>query len=74
MSKSEILAELRNLSPEDREEILSFLWSMEEEEAIRRGPTASERALLDRELADYEATRDPGSPWPEVEKRLRRRT
>lgn len=74
MSKSEILAALPRLSAEDREEILSLLWRLEEDETIRRGASASERALLDRELADYEATRDPGHPWPDVEKRLRRQT
>ena len=67
MSKAEILAELSNLTAEDREEILDRLWRMEEEEAIRHGPTISERTLLDRELGDYEAE-------PDVEKRLRRKT
>ena len=74
MSKAEILAELPRLSPEDRGEILMHLWQMQEEAATRRGPTASERNLLDRELAEYEANPDSGSPWSEVEARLRRRS
>jgi putative addiction module component (TIGR02574 family) len=74
MSKNEILAELPQLSPEDRGEILMRLWQLEEEAAMRRGPIASEKSLLDRELAQYEADSDAGSPWSEVEARLRRRT
>lgn len=73
MSKAEILAELSNLTPEDREEILDRLWHLEEEEAIRLGPTISEKTLLDRELDEYQAKPDAGAPWSEVETRLRRK-
>jgi hypothetical protein len=46
---------------------------MEEEEALRTAPSSEEKAMLDRELADYESTRDGGIPWSDVENRLRRR-
>jgi hypothetical protein len=73
MSKSDILAELPKLDARERGEILNELWRMEEEEALRSGPRPDEKAMLDRELADYESTRDAGAPWSEVEARLRRR-
>ena len=73
MSKSEILAALPKLSSQDRAEILQQLWSLEEEEAVRKGPSSEEKQLLDRELADYEKSNDPGTPWKVAEARLRRR-
>ena len=73
MSKSDILAELPKLTPEDRGEILDHLWRLEEEAAIRRGPTEAEKALLDKELADFLANPGAGAPWSETEARLRHR-
>ena len=74
MSKAEILAELPNLTAEDREEILDQLWRLEEEEALRLGPTASEKTLLDRELDEYRANPDDVRPWSDVKARLNRKT
>jgi hypothetical protein len=73
MSKSDILAELPKLDASARGEILGELWRIEEEAALRGGPSLDEKVMLDRELADYESTRDAGSPWSEVDARLRRR-
>ena len=73
MSKADILAELPKLTADDRGEILDQLWSLEEQEALRRGPSAQEKALLDAELADYAANPDAGSSWAEVQARLRQR-
>lgn len=73
MSKADILAELPKLTADDRGEILDQLWSLEEQEALRRGPSAQEQALLDVELADYAANPNAGSPWAEVQARLRQR-
>jgi hypothetical protein len=72
MSKSDILAELPKLDASARGEILGELWRIEEEAALRSGPSPEEKTMLDRELADYESTRDAGSAWSEVEARLRR--
>ena len=72
MSKADILAELPRLTPADRGEILDQLWSLEEQEALRRGPSAHEKALLDEELADYTANPNAGSSWAEVQARLLR--
>lgn len=70
MSKSDILAELPKLTAADRSEILDQLWSMEEQKALRRGPSAEEKTLLDEELADYKAKPNAGSSWAEVQTRL----
>jgi hypothetical protein len=69
MSKTEILAELPKLTAEDRSDILARLWQMEE----AAGPTAREKQLLNEAQAAYDAKPDAGSPWSEVEARLRRR-
>jgi putative addiction module component (TIGR02574 family) len=68
MSKAEILAELPRLTPEDRAEILNRLWDMEE-----RGPTEHEKAVLNEAQAAYDADSSPGTPWREVEARMRKR-
>lgn len=73
MSKSDILAELPKLTSADRSEILDQLWSLEEQEALRRGPSPEEKILLDAELEDYAANPAVGSSWAEVQARLRQR-
>lgn len=73
MSKADILAELPRLTADDRGEILDQLWSLEEQEALRRGPSPEEKTLLDAELADYAANPNAGSSWSEVQARLRQR-
>jgi putative addiction module component (TIGR02574 family) len=70
MSKAEILVELPRLSPQDRAEILERLCSLEE----TAGPTDREKALLNEAQAHYDANPADGSPWSEVERRLRRRS
>ena len=70
MSKAEILAELPRLSAHDRAEILERLWSLEE----AAGPTDREKVLLSEAQAQYEANPSEGTPWPEAERRLRRRS
>lgn len=69
MSKAEIIAELPKLSPQERGEILDQLWRMEE----ASGPTQREKQLLDEAQASYDANPQAGTPWAEVEARLRRR-
>lgn len=69
MSKAEILAELPKLSAQERREILAQLWRLEE----AGGPTDREKALLKEAQASYEADPAAGTPWSEVEDRLRKR-
>lgn len=48
------------------------LCELEEDDLLRGGePTAAEQVLLDREAIDYQANPNVGSPWTEVEARLR---
>ena len=71
MSKAEILQELPNLKPEERQEVLDRLWDLTEQDVVRGiSPTAEERALLDRELDDYQESPSAGAPWNEVKKKL----
>jgi putative addiction module component (TIGR02574 family) len=69
MSKAEILAELPRLSPHERSEILEQLWRLEE----ASGPKPHEKALLQEAQAAYDANPAAGSPWSEVQARLRRK-
>ena len=70
MSKAEILAELPKLSAQDRGEILDHLWRLEE----AAGPTVREKTLLNEAQAAYDANPVAGTPWSEVEARLRKRS
>jgi len=71
MSKSEILLELPKLKPDERQEVLEHLWELQERDTIGGfGPSAEERALLDRELEKYQHTPDAGAPWSKVMHRL----
>ena len=73
MSKSEILQELPKLTLEERREILDRICELEENDLLKGGePTADEKALLDRELEDYRQAPSAGSPWHEVEARIRK--
>ncbi len=75
MSKAEILQELPKLKPDERQEVLERLWQMNEDDLLGRGatPSAEEKALLDRELSDYESNPNAGASWSDVEARLRAR-
>jgi hypothetical protein len=73
MSKVEILAALPGLSPDERAEILDQLWRLEEDDALRQGPSPREKAMLDQELTDYQTNPDAVTPWKVAEARLRRK-
>ena len=70
MSKAQILAELPRLSAEERAEILESLWQLEE----AAGPNERERAILNEAQASYDADPTAGSPWRDVNARLRRQS
>lgn len=72
MSKADILDELPNLARGDRREILERIWEMEEADLLQGAqPEVGEKALLDRELEEFNADPHAGSEWKEVEARLR---
>ena len=74
MSKAEILQELPNLKPEDRQEIrakLNELDDASEEGWIDDGElTHAEKSLLDARLAEFRKDPNAGSLWEEVEARV----
>jgi len=72
MSKMEILAELPKLELADRREIFDRICEIEERDLLTGGATDEEKALLDRELAEYRRNPEAGSSWNEVEARLRK--
>ena len=72
MSKMEILAELPRLELADRREIFDRICEMEERDLLTGGATDEEKALLDRELAEYRQNPEAGSSWNEVEARVRK--
>ena len=72
MSKADIMAELPKLPVGDRREIFECICEMDEQELLKGGePSPQEKAMLDRELEEYRLNPDAGSPWEEVEARLR---
>ena len=68
----EILAELPKLELADRREIFDRICEMEERDLLTGGATDEEKALLDRELAEYRRNTDAGSSWNETEARIRK--
>jgi hypothetical protein len=73
MSKSDILEELPRFALAERREILDRLFELEENDLLGGGePSAEEKAVLDRELEDYQQNASIGSPWRDVESRVRK--
>jgi putative addiction module component (TIGR02574 family) len=69
MSKEQLIAELEKLTPEERQEVFQAFWPPE----LDLGePTEDEKALLDRELADYRKNPNDVVPWEEVKAQLQR--
>ena len=75
MSKAEILNELPRLGLGKRREIFERIGELEEQDLLKDGePMAEEKALLDRELEEFQQNPQAGSTWAEVEARLRKPT
>jgi putative addiction module component (TIGR02574 family) len=68
MSKADILKELPNLNPEERQEIRAKLNELDE---TNDELTDAEKSILDRELAEYQKNPAAGSSWEAVEARIR---
>lgn len=73
MSKAEIVAELPQLSPAEREEIRLKLAELDGHEWMDEADplTDGEKALIQARLAAYEQDPQAGSSWAEVEARIR---
>src|ERR1700678_3978378 len=67
MSKTEILADLLNLKPEELAEVQAKLDELAGEFWLDDGElTPTDKFALDAALADYQNNPDTGSPWQEV--------
>ncbi|HVM50311.1 MAG TPA: hypothetical protein VMU04_19945 [Candidatus Acidoferrum sp.] len=71
MSKAEILAELPKLKAEERTQVFERLCELQERDLVEgHGPSAEEKRLLDRALAEFERDGHRGEPWRDVLHRL----
>jgi len=71
MSKSEILAELPKLKPEELAEVQAKLDELADEVWCDGGElTDADKTALDAALADYQKNPDAGSSWDEVKARI----
>ena len=67
MSKAEILRELPRLGLQERREIFERIGELEEQDLLKgEEPTAGEKALLDRELEEFQKNPQAGSTWAEA--------
>ena len=71
MSKIEILQELPRLTREERSEIVSKARELDGDEWIDPAVTEDEKLILDAEMDEFARNPDAGSPWAEVEARIR---
>jgi hypothetical protein len=71
MSKSEIIAELPRLSPEELAEVQAKLDELVGASWQDRGELSdTDKRSLDAALTEYEKSPDAGSPWEEVKARI----
>lgn len=72
MSKTEILAELPNLTPDERFEIRVKLAELDGDRWLDDDNplTDEQKALLDTRLADMEQNPNASIPWDEAKKRI----
>jgi len=78
MNKVEILDQIPNLTPEERNEIRRKLDKLDELDGNQWSNadaplTSEEKALLDARIADTEARPETSIPWAETESRLKAR-
>jgi len=72
MSKAELLEEFTKLTPAERSELWDALWILEEQQLMGSvSPTLEEKTVLDSELKDFQNNPQIGTPWSEIEPRLR---
>ena len=73
MSKSEIIAELSNLSPEDRQEIRVRLAELDDDPWLDGGLLSdSDKRLIEERFGEMEADPSASIPWEEAKARLTR--
>jgi hypothetical protein len=73
MSKAQILEELPKLTVSDRSQLFTRLAELQEADLLDSGsPTAFERQALDEALAEFERNPNPGEPWRDVFREIRK--
>jgi hypothetical protein len=73
MSKTQILEELPRLTVSDRSQLFARLAELHEADLLDGGaPTSAERQALDEALAEFEKDRNPGEPWRDVFREIRK--
>jgi hypothetical protein len=73
MSKTQILEELPRLAVRDRSQLFARLAELHEADLLNGGaPTPAERRALDEALAEFENDRNPGEPWRDVFREIRK--
>lgn len=74
MSKAEILAELPKLKVEELAEVQAKLDELTGEIWLNDGELSdTDKVTLEATLADHQKNPDAGSPWNEIEARIRSR-
>ena len=72
MGKTEIIAELPHMKPEERKQVFDRLCELQEVDLLRgAGPSPEEKKILDHALAEYLRDGQTGTPWREVMDRIR---
>lgn len=73
MSKTQILEELPRLTVSDRSQLFARLAELHEADLLDGGaPTPAERQALDEAFAEFEKGRNPGEPWRDVFREIRK--
>jgi hypothetical protein len=73
MSKTQILEELPRLTVSDRSQLFARLAELHEADLLAAGaPTPAERQALDEAFAEFEQDRNPGEPWRDVFREIRK--
>jgi hypothetical protein len=71
MSKTEILQELPQLTPEERQEVRQRLAELDQDDWLDAGAlTSTEKALIEERFRDLEANPRTSIPWDEAKARL----
>ena len=71
MSKTEILQELPQLTPEERQEVRQRLAELDQDDWLDEGAlTSAEKALIEERFRDLDANPQTSIPWDEVKARL----
>jgi hypothetical protein len=73
MSKTQILEELPRLTARDRSQLFARLAEIHEADLLDgEAPACAEQKALDAAFAEFQKDRNPGEPWREVFREIRK--